>query len=776
MAAATAREGWQPSACILCSLNCGIEIEVVEGRFRRIRGDRRHPVSAGYTCQKALCLDHYQNDRSRLRQPLRRRADGSFEPVSWETAIGEIAERLRTLRDEYGGHSFAYYGGGGQGNHLGGAHGGKALRAALGSPYVYTSLAQEKTGGFWVDGRLFGKQTCHPTEDAEHADFLLVIGANPWQSHGIQQARKVIQDIARDPARTLVVVDPRRSETAAKADVHLQVRPGTDAHLLLAMLGTIVQEGLENRDFLQQRTVGHEQLCDLLRGVDIEQHACRAGVSAATLRRVATQYATAERACLRTDLGLEHTLHSTLNTYLSKLLYLVTGHFGRPGCNVFHTQFGPMIGHSRDPDRSGRTTRVTGAREIGGIYPPNVLPREIDTDHPERIRALWVDSHNPLISGADTAAFRQAFAKLDLLVVLDVAMTETARVAHYVLPACSQFEKWEASFFNFEFPGNFFHLRRPIVEPQGDLLPEPEIYRRLLVALGELPPRFPELEAIAKEDRLDPAAGRLATAIAQLLLEHPQWQPYLPIILHETLGAALPGDARPAAAIWGLCQVFIQRYGPECVERAGIKDNGAGLAEALFEKILSSPSGVIISVSEYDDTWNFIKHRDGKIHLLIPELLAEITALDQPAIDEQFPLLAIGGERRSYNANSILRGERWRKDDQDGRLKIHPADGERFHLEDGQWAICQSRRGQVDVRVQFTDEVMPGVVSLPNGFGMEEDTGDGATRVAGPALNQLTWSDHCDAIAKTPLHKYLPVRLEPKSMPASPRSLRHATV
>jgi hypothetical protein len=125
------------------------------------------------------------------------------------------------------------------------------------------------------------------------------------------------------------------------------------------------------------------------------------------------------------------------------------------------------------------------------------------------------------------------------------------------------------------------------------------------VALGELPPRFPELEEVAKADRANPSEGRLIGAIAGLLQEHRKWQAYLPIILHETLGAALPDNARPAAAIWGLCQLFIQRYGAECVERAGIKDEGAGLAEAMFQKILHSPSGVIISVHEYDDTWDF---------------------------------------------------------------------------------------------------------------------------------------------------------------------------
>ena len=208
-------------------------------------------MSQGYTCQKALRLDYYQNGRSRVTRPLRRRADGTFEEISWETAVAEIAARIKAIRKAHGGHAFAYYGGGGQGNHLGGAHSG-SLRVAMGTRYVYTALAQEKTGGFWVDGKLFGDQACHPTEDVEHADFLMVIGANPWQSHGFPKARQVLQEIAKDPRRTLVVVDPRRTETAERADIHLAVRPGGDAHLMLAMLGTIVQEGLFDREFLEK--------------------------------------------------------------------------------------------------------------------------------------------------------------------------------------------------------------------------------------------------------------------------------------------------------------------------------------------------------------------------------------------------------------------------------------------------------------------------------------------------------------------------------------------
>ena len=199
---------WNPTACILCSRNCGIEVEVTDREMSRIRGDKNHPISEGYFCQKAQRLNFYQNHADRLTTPLRRTVDGTFEPISWDTAIAEIAAKLVAIRDEHGGRTIAYYGGGGQGNHLAGPY-SKAFRTALKTHNFYSALAQEKTGGFWVDGRLYGRQNCHPAEDVEHADVVVFIGTNPWQSHGIRNARRVLQEIRKDPNRTMIVIDPR---------------------------------------------------------------------------------------------------------------------------------------------------------------------------------------------------------------------------------------------------------------------------------------------------------------------------------------------------------------------------------------------------------------------------------------------------------------------------------------------------------------------------------------------------------------------------------------
>ncbi|MEM1220986.1 MAG: molybdopterin-dependent oxidoreductase, partial [Bacteroidota bacterium] len=538
----------QVTACILCNQNCGLTIEQDEqGSFGKIRGDEQHPVSEGYLCQKATRLEYYQN-QVRLTSPLRKCPDGSFEEVSWEVAIQEIADRLVHIRDTYGGKRIAYAGGGGQGNHLGGVF-GAMLRAACDTPYIYASLAQEKTGNFWVNGFLFGRQNTNYCEAVAEAEYVMILGANPLQSHGIPKARPTINEVARNKEKTLVVVDVRESETAKKADIFLQVRPGKDAFLLAALLGYIVQNGLENADFIRERTVGFEQIKPHFQQIPVAEYATMSGVPLVQIETVAQGIAKAKTFALRSDLGIEQSHNSTLNAYLARLLFLITGHFGREGTNCLHTLFFPLVGHSKEPEAGEVTTQVTKMRGIGKLFPPNILPLEIDTDHPDRLRALIVDSANPVATYANTNAQRKAYEKLELSVVIDVAMTETAQVADYVLPAQSQFEKMEATFFNLEFPKNFFHLRHPISEPLANTLDEPEIMHRLVTAMGEIPARFPILEQIARLDRRFPNLKLLPTALGISTFFRPAWKKYQLLILKETLGKSLPYSYAKVAAM-----------------------------------------------------------------------------------------------------------------------------------------------------------------------------------------------------------------------------------
>ncbi|ULE32347.1 molybdopterin-dependent oxidoreductase [Mycobacterium sp. IDR2000157661] len=747
--AAAAGPQWHATACILCECNCGIVVQLDGRTLAKIRGDKNHPASQGYTCNKALRLDHYQNNRGRLTSPMRRRPDGSYEEIDWDTAITEIAAGFRRIADTYGGDKIFYYGGGGQGNHLGGAYSGAFLKA-LGSHYRSNALAQEKTGEAWVDAHLYGG---HTRGEFEHAEVSVFVGKNPWMSQSFPRARTVLNDIAKDPARAMIVIDPVITDTAKMADYHLRVRPGTDAWCLAALAGVLVQENLCDETFLAEHVHGVEPVRKALSDVPVADYALRCGVDEELIRAAARRIGAAASVSVFEDLGVQQAPNSTLSSYLNKLLWILTGNFAKRGGQHLHSSFGPLFRHTRDVGR----TPVTGAPIVGGLIPSNAVPQEILTDHPDRFRAMIVESSNPAHSLADSQACRSAFASLQLMVVIDVAMTETARLAHYVLPAASQYEKCEATFFNLEFPHNTFHLRHPLLEPAEGTLPEPEIWARLMRAL--------EIVDDADLEPLRVAARQGREAYTQAFLQAvgstPMLGKVLPFVLYETLGPTLPQGLSGAAALWGLAQKAAMTY-PEAVRRAGHADGNA-----LFDAILANPSGVTFTVHEYADDFALISHADRKIALDLPEMLDEVRALAHRPPDlttAEFPIVLSAGERRAYTANDILRDPSWRKRDVDGALRVSLEDADTLGLVDGGRARITTAAGSAEASVEVSEAMLPGHASLPNGFGLDFIDDDGRTRVPGVAPNALTSSDWRDAYAGTPWHKHVPARIEAVSV------------
>jgi anaerobic selenocysteine-containing dehydrogenase len=744
VAAEAAPQEWQSTACILCECNCGIVVQLEDRRIAKIRGDKEHPASQGYTCNKALRLDHYQNSGNRLTSPLRRRPDGSYEEIDWDTAITEIAEGFARVRDEHGGDKIFYYGGGGQGNHLGGAYSGAFLKA-IGSRYRSNALAQEKTGEHWVDAHFYGG---HTRGEFEYAEVSVFIGKNPWMSQSFPRARVVLNEIAKDPARSMIVIDPVITDTAKLADFHLRVRPGTDAWCLAALAAVLVQEDLCNETFLADHVNGADAVRGVLADVPVADYAQRCGVDEDLLRAAARRIAGAASVSVFEDLGIQQAPNSTLCSYLNKLLWILTGNFAKRGGQHLHSSFAPLFGAGG----VGRTP-VTGAPIIAGLVPSNVVPQEILTDHPDRMRAMIVESSNPAHSVADSASVREALESLELLVVIDVAMTETARLAHYVLPAASQFEKPEATFFNLEFPHNTFHLRHPVLTPLPGTLAEPEIWARLVRALGVVD----DVELTPLRRAADQGLDAYAQAFLAAVSANPALGRVLPFVLYETLGPTLPEGLAGAAALWGLAQKTAMSY-PDAVRRAGHTDGNA-----LFEAILSGRSGVTFTVHEYSDDFALITHPDRRIAVEMPEMLDEIRALRSARTaltTAEFPMVLSAGERRAFTANDILRDPTWRKRDMDGALRISPEDASTIGVSDGGRARITTAAGSAEATVEVSDTMQAGHVSLPNGYGVDYVEADGRSTTPGVAPNALTSTTWRDAYAGTPWHKHVPARVE----------------
>ena len=750
----TAQPTWHKTTCILCESNCGIEVRVEDGRFTRIKGNKAHVGSKGYTCEKALRLDHYQNHRARLDSPMRRRDDGTYEPVDWDTAIADVAARLTDIRDTHGGDKIFHYGGGGQGNHLGGAY-GQALQSALGVVYRSNPLAQEKTGEAYVEARLYH---AHTRGDVEHTEVAVFLGKNPWMSHGFPEARRVLKEIANDSDRSMVVIDPRRTKSAELADYHLAVRPGTDAFCVAAIVAVMVRDDLLNDDFVTNNIADADPVIDVIRQVPIDDYADRCGIPIADIEAVAHRIGRAATCTVFEDLGIEQAPHSTLVSYIQRLIWIFRGSWARVGGMYPHTNL-TRLGGGGDGKRREKLTPVTGAPIIAGLIPCNSIANEILTDDPGRFRAMIIESSNPVHSLAESERFREAMRALEFSVVVDVAMTETARQASYVLPASSQYEKPEAVFFTHEFPDNVFTLRKPVVPPMDGTLSEPEIYSRLLEAMDvytdeDLAP----LRAAAEQGRNEFAAAFMEAAAAK-----PELTGVGACVLYRTLGPTLPDGMQEAAAVWFLARMCAMNY-PEAVARAGFSASEEATAgDALFDAILESDDGVIFTRHLHDEAWDLVSVDERKLRVHIPQLLDLLRELpDAPRsyTTDEFPLVLSAGERRSFTANTIFRDPDWRKAGREGALSLSPSDAAAHGLVDGDRVRLTTRAGSTETPVRVDDAMQAGHVSIPNGLGLDHPDENGEHQRVGVAPNELTEIGWQDEIALTPWHKHVPAHIE----------------
>jgi anaerobic selenocysteine-containing dehydrogenase len=441
---------------------------------------------------------------------------------------------------------------------------------------------------------------------------------------------------------------------------------------------------------------------------------------------------------------------STLVSYLHKLLVFLTGSFGKEGSHYVPTTLIQFA-----TGASGKKSPVVGAPIISGLVPCNVITEEILTEHPKRYRAMLVEASNPAHSLADSPRTREALRALDTLVVIDVAMTETAALADYVLPASTQYEKAEATFFNFEFPDNTFQLRPRLLPAPSGPLPEAEIHARLVEAMGAL------TEADLAPLREAAAKGRAAYAEALLMrvMGDARLAPLAPVILYRTL--PLADDVKEGAVLFGLCLRFAMEHGPS-LARAGFSGSPMEAGDALFTAMLERPYGVVFARDEWSDVAARVTTRGGKIQLHLPDLLEAMEALattePEPA-DPRFPFVLSAGERRSFTANTIIRDPAWRKKDGEGALRIHPDDAAALGVVTGDHVRLATKRGAAIVVVEVSASMHRGHLALPNGLGLGYPDADGRT-ITGVAPNELTSVEDRDPFVGTPWHKHVPARVE----------------
>jgi anaerobic selenocysteine-containing dehydrogenase len=611
-----------------------------------------------------------------------------------------------------------------------------------------------------VDGKTFGNQHLHSTPDYAETDMLLTVGWNPMMSHHLPRARRMLTRFSKNPDKILVVVDPRVSETAKIADIHLPIRPGTDALFYRAMISIIISEGWHDKAYIEKHVNGFDEIRPPFENFD-----CKAALDACELNyeqiKEVCRLFTTRKSSHHSDLGVLMNRHSTLISYLENVLRAVCGRIAIRGGNIFAVGLHsggkkPSLSPDEREARSWRTV-ATDYPAITSLYPPNVMPAEILSDHPDRLRAVIVSGANPLRSFPDTTAYEKAFKKLDLLVSVEIAMTETAALADYVLPARTAYESWDGGV-RPSFPGVFMQFRPPVVEPEGEQLEAGEIFVRLADRLG-LVPEIPDTlkEAADSGDR-----QRFGATLFEYVTANPEAVRAMPYILSQTLGTSL--GSGHLAAVWGMLSNLPPTF-HVLAEKEGFTP-GPGIGEEIFQAVLKHPEGLYIG-SVDPDTWDHfqaIATEDGLINLNVPEMTAWLEEI-QPALESEklkedkkdFPLIMSSGRHWDTNANTQMRDPAWNKGKRACTALMHPEDAEKLNFKDGQVVKVTTEAGWVTIEVEVTRATRRGYVIMPHGFGLVHQG-----KVFGANANRLAKDTHRDRLAGTPFHRYIRCRMEPE--------------
>ncbi|MGI5939316.1 MAG: molybdopterin-containing oxidoreductase family protein [Thermoleophilia bacterium] len=736
---------WRKTMCGLCPTSCALEVLVEDNTITKVRGDEDSPVDQGYLCRKALAVG-YQQHTARLTHPLKR-VDGRFEQISWDQALDEIAGKLGALIQEHGPGVVACAGEP--------AAWGGLLMGALGSENCYSSLAQELTGAIYVATRMMNNPPLGLASSPDYAqtDMLLIIGWNPMMSNMMPQAPRYLRAFSKDPDKILVVVDPRRSETARLADIHLPLRPGTDALLLKAMIATILQEGWHDTDYLATHADGFESILPWFISFDAQAAVEVCGLDYGQVREVCRLFAT-RRSSSHAGLGIEMGRHSTATSYLEMILRVICGRMGVTGGNVVHGTLLHAGPPAPDPEAPVYRTPATGYSPIMGMLPPSILPEEILSDGADRLRALIVCAANPVRTWPDTRAFERSFARLDLLVTIEMTMTETAELSDYILPAKSRYESWGGILPTIDatFPEIHFQLCRPILEAPAEARDTVAILVELADRLHLIPPIPASLVEAARGDRV-----RFAGELLDFVDGDPALRAALPFILAKTLGAAL-GSIK-LAEIW--FDLFTAPgFAVDEMAAAGFTP-GPSLADEVLQALIDHPEGLLVGRSDIDNNLFSVNTPGHRIRLLIPEMVDWIESItaesEAEALQERddFPLVLTAGLHSDRVANSMLRDPAWRGTRRGSTLMMNPEEAEALGLVDGQMVRVTTVAGSVEIELEVDDHARVGHVIMWHGMGLEYG---GQTH--GVNVNLLTTSAHRDRIAGTPLHRYVPCRVD----------------
>ena len=689
--------------CPLCEACCGLDVQVADGKVIAIRGKADDVFSHGYICPKGFALKDLHEDPDRLRQPLVRR-NGELQPATWDEAFEEIERRLVPIIEHHGKDAVALSVGNPTAHKMSLVLYFSRLAKALGSKNIYSASTLDQIPKQLASGWMFGNWLSIAVPDIERCDFLLILGANPMASNGslwtVPDYRGKAKAL-RARGGQIVVVDPRRTETAAVADAHHFIRPGADVFLLAAMVNTLFAENLAKPGRLAEWTVGIDAVRDAVAAFTPEAVATRCGIDAETIRALTRKLATTERACVYGRIGTCTQEFGTLSSWLVDTLNVLTGHLDAPGGAMFphaaafapNTQGKPGIGRGIITGR--HASRVSHAPEVMGEFPMTVLAEEIETAGKDQIKALVTLASNPVLSSPGGPRLEKALDSLEFMVSLDIYLNETSRHADVVLPGMSPLEDehYDVTFPQFSHR-NHARYSPPVFAPTDGQPPEWQNLLRLIAIVRGL---GAQADVLALDDAmLEQEVNKQAGAHA-------------PAVLAALAASGRKGPDR-------LLDLAL-RSGPHG-DLFGLKPQGLNL-----DKVIAAPGGIDLGPLQ-PRIPEMLRTPSGRIELAPPACLTDLQrARDRLA--EAAPEMVIIGRRDVRSNNSWMHNlHTLAKGPERCTALIHPKDAERLGLADGALAQISAGDGSVErtvtAPVAISADMMPGVISLPHGWGHDK--------------------------------------------------------
>ena len=691
-------------ACHLCEAICGLTIETATAEdgsvaIQSIKGDPQDSFSRGHICPKAVALQDIQNDPDRLRQPMRR-IGSQWQPIGWDEAFALVAERLAAIQTAHGANAVGIYQGNPSVHNYGRMTHSNYLLGLLTSRSRFSATSVDQLPHHLVSMQMYGHGLLLPVPDIDATDFMLVLGGNPLASNGsmmsVPDVEKRLKAIKARGGK-LVVVDPRRSETAAIADQHLFIRPGQDAALLIGILNTLFEENLGRASHLP--VSGVEEVRAALSGFSVAAMSERSGIAEAVIRQLARDFAAADKAVCYGRMGVSTQVFGTLCQWLVQLINLVSGNLDRVGGAVCALPALDVVGATRGSNFNRWQSRVSGLPEYGGELPVAALAEEMLTPGEGQIRALITVAGNPVSSTPNGRQLDRALQGLEFMVSVDLYINETTRHADLILPSTAPLEHdhYDSSFYNLTVRNVSRFNEAILPKPQG-ALHDWEIFVGLAKAFAahtgvDLKP------TMAPEQMIDMGL---------------RFGPYGDKSEHKLSLATL-------------------REHPHGVDLGPLSSNLAQRLKTTDQQVQAAPA------------------------LLIGDL-ERFAAQAQPSADE---LLLIGRRHVRSNNSWMHNFHRLVKGKPRHQLLMHPQDLTARGLTDGQRVRVQSRVGVVEVEVASSEEMMPGVVSLPHGWGQGQQgvQMDIATRLPGVSANDLTDERFLDALSGNAALNGVPVQV-----------------